>query len=151
MGEVSRPSEGDLGRRQFLLRAAVAGTVAAAVPTIVTMQPAGATGLTSPPPKPPIDIDPTSVDPPTNVGNEVVAEPPGPKTKVAGATSTLPMTGADVGDMVVAGLAATAGGSALLLWNAASGRSSASLIGPAPAHATPPTGGQATSTIPPAA
>jgi hypothetical protein len=44
-----------LGRRRFMVRAAAVGTVAFAVPTIITMAPAGAAELTSPPPTPPPD------------------------------------------------------------------------------------------------
>lgn len=109
-------AEVGLGRRQFLAKAAVAGTVAWAVPTIITVDPAGAAQLTSPPPEPP-------VDPPTEVGGLVVpgdpaapaAQPSG--TQVGGRT-VLPRTGADLDDLVVAGLAATAGGAVLHHWSA---------------------------------
>lgn len=114
--------ERGLHRRAFLRRAAVVGTGAFVVPTIVTMQPAGAQEITSPPPEPPPEppvggppvVGPTVVEPPGAVGGAVVA-PKG--TQVAGRT-VLPRTGAELDDLVVAGLAATAGGAALVLWSA---------------------------------
>ena len=128
-----------VGRRKFLFRAAAAGTVAFVVPTIVTIETAGAADLTSPPPEPP--------DEPAVVEGEVVTNDPGDPgdpggtggtgtggsspqgAQVAGATTTrgeLAETGVEADDLLVAGLAATAGGAALLLWSAdAAGSSSA--------------------------
>lgn len=115
MQQIPTTAASDLGRRQFLRKAAVAGTVAWAVPTIITMEPAGAAELTSPPPEPPVDVGGVVVpsDPPT-------AAPPVTQvagTQVAGRTE-LARTGVELDNLVVAGLAATAGGAALLLWSA---------------------------------
>jgi hypothetical protein len=99
-------------RRQFLRRAVAVGAGAFVVPTIVTIDPVGAQEITSPPPEPPA--------PPTEVGGNVVSRPPtapAEGAQVAGRT-TLPRTGAEIDDLVVAGLAATAGGAALVLWSA---------------------------------
>jgi hypothetical protein len=100
-----RDAEGEsrLGRRQFLLKAAVAGTVAFAVPTIVTVDPAGATGLHSPPPE---EVLPTGVTDPMVVPGGVSAG------------GELPRTGVGTEELVAAGLAATAGGAAMLFWSA---------------------------------
>lgn len=114
MQQIPTTAANDLGRRQFLRKAAVAGTVAWAVPTIITMEPAGAAGLTSPPPEPPVD------QPGVDVGGIGVPSDPGSAatgTQVAGRTE-LARSGAELDDLVVAGLAATAGGAALLLWSA---------------------------------
>jgi hypothetical protein len=96
-----------------LRRAAVVGAGAFVAPIIVTMEPAGAQQITSPPPEPP--------NTPTEVGGNTVsrapASAPAQRTQVAGRT-TLPRTGAELDDLVVAGLAATAGGAALVLWSA---------------------------------
>ena len=106
---AQQPSD-DVGRRRFLRRAAVAGTVALAIPTIVTVTPAGA--ITSPPPRPP---QPPQVEPSRDV------RPAGPASgaQVAAATQgQLPFTGADVEKLVVAGGTAVAGGAALIYWSA---------------------------------
>lgn len=104
-------------RRQFLRRAAVVGTGAFLVPTIITIAPVDAQEITSPPPEPPA--------PPTEVGGSTISRTPTAPlaggqvagARVAGRT-TLPRTGAELDDLLVAGLAATAGGAALVLWSA---------------------------------
>jgi hypothetical protein len=45
----------ELGRRQFMRKAAVAGAIVWTVPTIVSIEPAGAADRHSRPPKPPVD------------------------------------------------------------------------------------------------
>ena len=102
------------GRRDFLRKAAVAGTTAFAVPMIVTVDPADARAVTSPPPEPP--------------GSSVPAPPGGMDLASGGVTTTgratarpraeLPRTGANLDRLLAAGLAATAGGAALVLWSA---------------------------------
>lgn len=108
-----------LRRRDFLRRTAVAGTSAFVVPTIVTVDPAVAQALTSPPPEPP-GRRPPAGQPTGPVGL-------GPSHEGAGGTrqrvpvterTELPRTGADIDRLVAAGLAATAGGAALVLWSA---------------------------------
>jgi hypothetical protein len=119
------PRPGDVGsavdRRAFLRKAAVAGTGAFAVPMIVTVAPADAQALTSPPPEPPgSSTQPESpgvgrrTSPPARAATPG-ANPPG--RRVTGRTE-LPRTGADIDRLVAAGLAATAGGAALVLWSA---------------------------------
>jgi hypothetical protein len=107
------------GRRDFLRKAGVVGTGAFAVPMIVTVDPADAQALTSPPPEAPGRPD----SPPVDAAGST-ASPPGTQrapratgTRVTGRTE-LPRTGADLDRLVVAGLAATAGGAALVLWSA---------------------------------
>jgi hypothetical protein len=94
----------DLARRQFLLRAAVAGTAVWVVPSIIAIQPAAAAGLNSRPPKsvskPPKPIA-RHVDP-------VAQQPQGV------ADAQLPFTGDDSDDLLVTGIAATAAGASLL-------------------------------------
>ncbi|MGH9229306.1 MAG: twin-arginine translocation signal domain-containing protein [Acidimicrobiales bacterium] len=114
-----RSSAGTSGRRDFLRKAGVVGTGAFVVPMIVTVDPADAQALTSPPPEPPGRPD----SPPVDAGGGT-ASPPGTQrasrptgTRVTGRTE-LPRTGADLDRLVVAGLAATAGGAALVLWSA---------------------------------
>jgi hypothetical protein len=99
-------------RRQFLRKAAVAGTTALAAPMIVTIAPADAQALTSPPPEPPGSSS-------GSVGAETptTTAPSRPRSQVTGRTE-LPRTGADIDRLVAAGLAATAGGAALVLWSA---------------------------------
>jgi hypothetical protein len=118
--DAPRTSSG-LGRRKFLATAAAAGAVAWAAPAIITMQPAGAASLTSPPPTPPptgpTGVVPTGVEP----ADETNPDPNGadPKPQVAAAsTGTLPFTGADIKQLAATGLAATAGGGALMFWSA---------------------------------
>jgi hypothetical protein len=108
-----------VGRRDFLRKAAVAGTGAFGVPMIVTVDPADAQALHSPPPEPPGS---TKSEPPA-VG--VVNRPGGGRDASAGLDRTnrsgrteLPRTGDDIDRLVAAGLAATAGGAALVLWSA---------------------------------
>jgi hypothetical protein len=112
---------GPVGRREFL-RKAVVGGGAAVVPTIITVDPANAQALTSPPPEPPGRRGSPPVDVGTSPGS---ASPPLPgtlpKPPAAGrmaARTQLPRTGMDLDRLVVAGLAATAGGAALVLWSA---------------------------------
>jgi hypothetical protein len=45
----------ELGRRQFMRKAAVAGAIVWTVPTIVSIEPAGAADRHSRPPKPPVE------------------------------------------------------------------------------------------------
>ena len=121
--EPSTPDPADAtGRRDFMRRAAVAGTGAFVVPTIVTVAPADAQALTSPPPKPPGRPESPPVE---EVGSSGTASRPGPGTQPApgaGGRETarreLPRTGANLDRLVAAGLAATAGGAALVLWSA---------------------------------
>jgi hypothetical protein len=96
--EVASPAA--LGRRKFLFRAAVAGTAAWAVPTIITMEPAGAASLTSPPPTPPVVVQ----------GETVIAE--------VEARGSLPVTGAPITTLLGAGAAAIVGGGAMHEWSA---------------------------------
>ena len=105
MGESSEhdaPSAatGDLARRQFLLKAAVAGTAVWVAPSIIAIQPAGAADLHSRPPK---HVNRPVVDP--------VSKPP-PQPAVA--DTQLPFTGDDNEDLIIAGLAATAAGASLV-------------------------------------
>jgi hypothetical protein len=119
--DASAPYAADTtGRRDFMRKAAVAGTGAFVVPTIITVNPADAQALTSPPPEPPGRPE----SPPTDVGGSgPVARPAGsqPSGAARGRTTTrteLPRTGANLDRLVAAGLAATAGGAALVLWSA---------------------------------
>lgn len=112
-GPPAAPEAG--GRRDFVRRAAVVGTGAFVVPMIITVDPAGAQALTSPPPEPPGKPE----SPPVNQGRASGARP---QAQAAGRRVTtrteLPRTGAYVDRLAVAGLAATAGGAALVLWSA---------------------------------
>jgi hypothetical protein len=110
------------GRRDFMRKAAVVGTGAFVVPTIVTVDPADAQALTSPPPEPPgrPESPPVEVD-----GSPRAMSRRAPDTQrnlAAGrrvtARTELPRTGANLDRLVAAGLAATAGGAALVLWSA---------------------------------
>jgi hypothetical protein len=87
-----------LARRQFLLKAAVAGTAVWAVPSIIAIHPAAAAGLNSAPPK---DVISRHVDP--------IPQQPQPA-----AVQQLPFTGDDNERLLVAGVAATAAGASLL-------------------------------------
>jgi len=87
-------------RRAFIAASAAAAFV---VPTIITLDPASAAGLTSPPPEPPTP-EPT---PPT-------PEP----TPPTGGRDELPRTGAPVDTLTAAGIAALAGGAAMTYWSA---------------------------------
>jgi hypothetical protein len=112
---------GPAGRREFL-RKAVVGSGALVVPAIITVDPASAQALTSPPPQPPGRPE----SPPADVGSPPATAPPPPaggqqKPPADGrmaARTALPRTGMDLDRLVAAGLAATAGGAALVLWSA---------------------------------
>jgi hypothetical protein len=112
---------GSTGRRDFMRKAAVVGTGAFVVPTIVTVDPADAQALTSPPPEPPghPESPAVEVDGPPGTGSR---RAPGTQPNLAAgrvaARTELPRTGADLDRLVAAGLAATAGGAALVLWSA---------------------------------
>ena len=64
-------------------------------------------------------MSPAPTPPGDEVGGATIpgATPSPPGTQVAGRT-VLPQTGADLDALVAAGLAATAGGAALLMWSA---------------------------------
>ncbi len=113
----------DHDRRRFVRNAVVGSAVAFAVPTIVTISPAGAADLTSAPPSGPDGVGPDVVNSgPVTQGAGV----PGPEVKgvvTPGASpsvlsGSLANTGLEVTDLVAAGLSAAAGGSAILLWKA---------------------------------
>jgi hypothetical protein len=101
-----------IARRDFLRKAAAAGTGAFVVPTIITVDPADAQALTSPPPEPPGAQQPES---PTT---DLTSPPGAAASGGAGGRTQLPRTGADLDRLAAAGLAATAGGAALVLWSA---------------------------------
>ena len=108
-------------RRAFLRKAAVAGTGAFAVPMIVTVAPAEAQTLNSPPPEPPgSSKKPASpgVDRRTSPGARAHTPDTSGAGGSAGGRAELPRTGADIDRLVAAGLAATVGGAALVLWSA---------------------------------
>jgi len=110
-GDVGGPP----GRRDFLRKAAVAGATAFAVPMIATVDPADAQAVTSPPPEPPGPPGPTTpVEPAAGVPAGGDVSPVGRPTR----RGELPRTGADLDRLIAAGLAATAGGAALVLWSA---------------------------------
>jgi hypothetical protein len=118
----ARDAESTGGRRDFL-RKAVVGSGAFLVPMIITVDPADARALTSPPPEPPG----RPASPPAEVGGSpgTVSAPAAgtqPRPSVAGSEVTgrseLARTGEDLDRLTVAGLAATAGGAALVLWSA---------------------------------
>jgi hypothetical protein len=122
--DAGRPDTGATsGRRDFMRKAAVVSTGAFVAPTIITVDAAEAQALTSPPPEPPRRPSP----PPSDVGSSpgtltpraTGTQPPAQATgsRATGRTE-LPRTGADLDRLVVAGLAATAGGAALVLWSA---------------------------------
>ena len=98
---------GDVARRRFLLRAIGAGSVALAIPTIVTVAPAAAADVRSAPPEPP-QVEPTDV--PRGSPQVMAAQ--------QARTGTLPFTGADIEKPLIAGLGAIAGGGAMLFWSA---------------------------------
>ena len=113
---------GATGRRDFMRKAAVAGTGAFVVPTIVTVDPADAQALTSPPPEPPGHPESPPVEEDGSPGT-VSRRAPGTQPNLAAgrrvtARTELPRTGANLDRLVAAGLAATAGGAALVLWSA---------------------------------
>ena len=109
------------GRRDFMRKAAVVGSGAFVVPTIITVDPADAQAPTSPPPEPPGQHE----SPPAEAGGSPGTGPQsaGTQRNRAGHTRTttrteLPRTGANLDRLAAAGLAATAGGAALVLWSA---------------------------------
>jgi hypothetical protein len=113
---------GTSGRRDFLRKAAV-GSGAFLVPMIIRVDPADAQALTSPPPEPPGRPE----SPPVDLGGSPrTVSAPGagaqPRPGVSGSRVTgrmeLARTGEDLDRLTVAGLAATAGGAALVLWSA---------------------------------
>jgi hypothetical protein len=100
-------------RRRFLQKAAATGTAAFAIPTIITVDPASAQALTSPPPEPPG----------SSGGSGTVGSVAPRGTQPAGPSqgfphTELPRTGAGIDRLVAAGLTATASGAALVLWSA---------------------------------
>ena len=106
---------GASARRDFLRKAAVAGATAFAVPMIATVDPADAQAVTSPPPEPPGPPGPTTpVEPAAGTPGGGDVSPAGRSTR----RGELPRTGSDLDNLVAAGLAATAGGAALVLWSA---------------------------------
>jgi hypothetical protein len=111
-GPPAAPDAG--GRRDFMRRAAVVGTGAFVVPMIITVDPADAQALTSPPPEPPGKPESPAVSQRASGAQ--------PQAQTAGRRVTtrteLPRTGANIDRLAVAGLAATAGGAALVLWSA---------------------------------
>ena len=97
-------------RREFLRKATI-GTGAFAVPMILTVDPADAQAVASPPPE-----SSAQTPPATGVSGSTA---PGPSaTNSASGRSELPRTGADIDRLVAAGLAATGAGAALWLWSA---------------------------------
>jgi hypothetical protein len=115
---VSPPDTGGTSGRRDFMRKAVVGTSAFVVPTIITVDPADAQALTSPPPEPPGQAE----SPPAETGGApatVSRRAPGTNRNPAGGgRAELPSTGANLDRLVAAGLAATAGGAALVLWSA---------------------------------
>jgi len=120
-----RASEAVEDRRRFLRRAATVGGAVWVVPSIITVDVASANGVTSPPPKPPTQVKGAVVVPEPSIGDPSIAANVDPATAANGDPSTgasvagrseLPRTGADLDDIAIAGLAATAGGAALRLW-----------------------------------
>lgn len=138
---------GATGRRDFLRKATMASTGAFAVPMIVTVDPADAQAPTSPHPGPP-----GSSNRPQSSAVHPVNEPAagsGPQNSTTGGSlasrrgalgrTELPRTGADIDRMVAAGLAATTGGAALVLWSAKAGPRPAAPEPPSPGAADPET------------
>ena len=117
---------GGIGRRRFLAGAAGLGAAAWAAPAIISMDPAGAAALTSPPPKPPdTEVSAQTVE---VRGVEVATDP-----KVASDDGHLPFTGANLEQLTIAGLAATAAGAAMHYWSARTGAAGANPVDPPPA------------------
>lgn len=106
-----------LGRRTFVRRVATAGTVAWAAPAILTMNPAAAASLTSPPPGGPGDPDDPDVLGTTDIVDPGVEAPPQVLGTQVARAGELPRTGADLDQIAVAGLAAAAGGGAMMMWS----------------------------------
>jgi hypothetical protein len=111
-------------RRDFLRKAALAGTGAFALPMIVTVGPADAQALTSPPPESPErpSRPGTATAGSSRPGAPALLPRGGRANPVAahraGGRTELPRTGANLDRLTAAGLAATAGGAALVLWSA---------------------------------
>jgi hypothetical protein len=107
-------------RRDFLRKVAVAGTGAFALPMIVTVDPAEAQALTSPPPESPErpDTTPAGSSRPGAPAPSPRADRANPVAARASGRTELPRTGANLDRLTAAGLAATAGGAALVLWSA---------------------------------
>jgi hypothetical protein len=134
-GSTLGTEAGAVGRREFLRKVAVAGTGAFAVPTIVTVDPADAQALTSPPPEPPV-----SSMKPENPEAGVAGSPAAKRGshRQVSARTELPRTGADIDRLVAAGLAASAGGAALVLWSAdAQAKSKTKLVSHGPGDEEP--------------
>src|SRR3954463_12718823 len=110
MGELgTRPlSEQEVGRRRFLVRALGTSAVALPVPTIISVTPAGA--ITSPPPRPPTQVEPA--------GEARTPQAPAGSQVAPASRGQLPFTGADVDRLVVPGPAAVVGGAAMIHWSA---------------------------------
>jgi hypothetical protein len=100
-------------RREFL-RTAALGTGAFAVPMILTVDPADAQALASPPPESPGHASP----PDTGLTGSTAPGPSATNRPHVSSPRELPRTGADIDRLVAAGLAAAAGGAALVLWSA---------------------------------
>jgi hypothetical protein len=96
-----------LGRRQFIRKAAVAGAIVWTVPTIVSIEPAGAAERHSTAPKPP--VEPVS---------GVVSKPPDGEKSAA----QLPFTGDNEVLEFGIGVAAVTTGAAMLMLSAESDR-----------------------------
>jgi len=105
--QIVRRSARELGRRQFIRKAAVVGAIVWTVPTIVSIEPAGAADRHSAPP----------VTPP----GAVQQQPPPPPATVAATQQQpgqLPFTGDNQNVEFGVGLAAIAGGTALIIASA---------------------------------
>jgi hypothetical protein len=117
-GTQTSGGNGDVARRRFLLRAIGAGSVALAIPTIVTVAPAAAADVRSAPPEPPQPPGPPQVEPAVEPAGEARGNP----AQVLGTTqsrgASLPFTGADVDKPIIGGLGAIAAGGALIYWTA---------------------------------
>lgn len=110
------------GRRRFVRRAAVVAGAAWVAPTVISVPPAGAAELTSPPP----EVTPTSVrrtpgSPEVPVGQEPGATDGGAAAGPAGVSGSertaLPRTGLDLEGPLTVGTGLAAGGAALKLWS----------------------------------
>jgi hypothetical protein len=123
-GGTPQQTGGAVGRRDFLTKAAVVGTGAFAMPMIVTVDPADAQALTSPPPQPPGSSTRPESPAVERASAARSAEPDAAGRRVSGRTE-LPRTGADIDRLVAAGLAATVGGASLVLWSADPGSKAA--------------------------
>jgi hypothetical protein len=93
------------------------------VPTIITVDPADAAALNSPPPEPPGRPESHPVEggsEPCRVAAPATGAQPTPPavgSRVTG-RAKLPRTGVDLDRLAAAGLAATAAGAAFVLWSA---------------------------------